>query len=94
MQPETVERLQETQQFQIDDPVTSISGGLSFYRDYTADVATICLLYASFRTRRMCDKHHPIAFQRYRQLSDDIRSRVRDAREKIARRKGKSIVIL
>lgn len=81
-------------QFQTDDPATSTTAEPVYYRDFTGDIDGIPLPHAASRTSAMCERHHPIAVQRYMQLSDDVRRRVRDAKEQIARRKGKNIVIL
>jgi hypothetical protein len=94
VQPDTAERLREIPQFQDDDPATSTTAKFACYRDFTADVDFILLSYTASRTRSICEKHHLIIVQWFRQLSNDVIRRVGNAREQIARRKGKNTVIL
>ena len=94
VQPDTAERLRETPQFEADHPATSTTAEFAAYRQYTADIAVLPLPCTSGRTRAMCEKHHPVAVQHYRQMTDDVCRRVASAREQIARKKGKNTVLL
>ena len=94
VQPDTAERLRETPQFEADHPATSTTAEFAAYREYTTDIAVLPLPCTSGRTRAMCEKHHPVVVQHYRQMTDDVCRRVASAREQIARKKGKNTVLL
>ena len=84
--------MQQTHDFVADDPATTRTAEPTSYRSYTEEVENIPLPSYSAATRELSERHYPLAFHRYQELTDDIKKRVRDAMEQIARTKSKIII--